>query len=195
MPVEIKPVDASWLTCYAAIPIRFEVRSVLRVVPVEQGLGGLGLQETDVSAPYTKDYDAYDDEPVARWTKRFDTSQWRFLIAFAGGRAVGAATVAYGSPGVHMLEGRSDLAVLWDLRVAPEHRRRGIGAALFDHAAAYARGKNCRQLKIETQNINVPACRFYASRGCQLGCINQYGYSGNSRVSHETMLLWYLDLA
>ena len=52
---------------------------------------------------------------------------------------------------------------------------------------------DCTHLKIETQNINVPGCRFYASQGCRLGEINQFGYA-DPRVSHETMLVWYLDL-
>ncbi|MBT3376268.1 MAG: GNAT family N-acetyltransferase [Lentisphaerae bacterium] len=194
MSLDIRTVDVSWLPTYAAIPICFEVRSVLCVLPVQGGLGGLRLQEVPVSAPFAKDYDAYDEDPVLHWVERFDTSQWQFLAASVEGVAVGGATVAYGSTDVNMLEGRSDLAVLWDLRVAPEHRRQGIGAALFDHAVAYALEKGCRQLKIETQNVNVAACRFYASRGCHLGAINQYAYSAHSQVSHETMLLWYLDL-
>jgi GNAT superfamily N-acetyltransferase len=93
-----------------------------------------------------------------------------------------------------MLENRSDLAVLWDLRVQPEQRRKGIGRRLFQQAAEWARVQGCTQLKIETQNVNVPACRFYARQGCHLGAVLRYGYSGCPDVAHETMLLWYLDL-
>ena len=49
-------------------------------------------------------------------------------------------------------------------------------------------------MKIETQNVNVPACRFYAQQGCHLGAILRYGYAGCPEVAHEAMLLWYLDL-
>ena len=58
----------------------------------------------------------------------------------------------------------------------------------------WARKKGCRQLKIETQNVNVPACRFYARQGCELGAIHRYGYAGCPDVAHEAMLLWYLKL-
>jgi hypothetical protein len=49
-------------------------------------------------------------------------------------------------------------------------------------------------MKIETQNVNVAACRFYASMGCELGAINRYGYAGVPAVAHEAMLLWYYKL-
>ena len=74
------------------------------------------------------------------------------------------------SPGTHleayMLEGRSDLAALWDIRIQPDYRRRGIGSRLFRRAGEWGAGaKGSRQLKIETQNINVAACKFYARPG------------------------------
>ena len=150
------------------------------------------MTEEAVEAPYVKDYDAYEDESPRRWL-RFDVSRWLFLMAFDGDEPVGGAMVAYRSPKVNMLDGRDDLAVLWDFRVATEHRGRGIGKGLFDRAAQWARERGCAQLKVETQNVNVRACRFYAGRGCRLGAIHRYGYR-EPEISHEMMLLWYLDL-
>lgn len=48
------------------------------------------------------------------------------LSAFDGPSRVGGAVVAWRTPGADMLEGRDDLAVLWDIRVHPEYRGRGI---------------------------------------------------------------------
>jgi len=143
-----------------------------------------------------KDYDASDDPDgrVLNWLRHFDVSKWGFFIAREGTDDVGAATVAVHTSAVHMLEDRADLAVLWDIRVRPERRRHGVGSALFRHAAGWARSKGCRQMKVETQNTNVPACRFYASQRCVLGGINRFGYAACPAVAHETMLLWYLDL-
>jgi GNAT superfamily N-acetyltransferase len=90
-----------------------------------------------------------------------------------------------------MFEGRSDLAVLWDIRVAPSTRRCGVGAALFEAAEAWASAKGCRQLKVETQNVNVAACRFYARRGCELRATHGGAYS---ELPDEIQLLWYKDL-
>jgi GNAT superfamily N-acetyltransferase len=52
--------------------------------------------------------------------------------------------------------GRDDVAVLWDIRVSPRERGRGIGSALFRAAGDWARARGCRWFKIETQNVNVP---------------------------------------
>ncbi len=193
MPVTITQVGPDRLALYASVPIAFRVESVLEVHAVDGGLGGLALRETPVETPYVKDYDDVQPERPSRWLQRFDVSNWAFFIAFEDDRPVGAATVAFNTPNVDMLEGRTDLAVLWDFRVHPDRRGRGIGTALFDRAAEWARERGCREMKIETQNINVRACRFYAARGCRLGAIVQGAYT-DPAIAHEAMLLWYLDL-
>lgn len=194
MSIAIREVGSESLQFYARVPIRFRVESVFRVELIADGLGGMTLTEEPVAEPYTKDYDSYEEEPLTRWTEHFDVSNWLFLLASAGDEVVAGATVAFRSPNVDMLERRTDLAVLWDLRVCPEYRHRGIGTALLDRAATWARERGCSQLKIETQNVNVAACRFYAAQGCRLGMIHRHAYAGDARVAHEAMLLWYLDL-
>jgi len=101
------------------------------------------------------------------------------------------ATVAFDTPGLTMLEGRRDLSVLSDIRVAPNARGNGIGSALFEKVEAWARAHSCRQLKVETQNINVPACGFYARHGCELRAIHRAAYPD---LPEEIQLLWYKDL-
>ena len=96
--------------------------------------------------------------------------------------------MAWDTPGLHMLGGREDLAALWDIRVHPELRRMGIGSDLFARACAWAREKRCKWLKVETQNINVPACKFYARQGCQLRSIHPDAYA---EYPEEVQLLWY----
>ena len=75
-----------------------------------------------------------------------------------------------------MLEGRKDLSIIWDLRVHPDHRDRGIGRLLFRAAEAWARARGCRQSKAEIQTINVAACHFFLKQGCDLGAINRHVY-------------------
>jgi ribosomal protein S18 acetylase RimI-like enzyme len=93
-----------------------------------------------------------------------------------------------------MLRGREDISVLWDIRVHPGHRRSGIGTALFIEAVKWSKERNCKYLEVETQNVNVPACRFYVRQGCWLGDIVRFAYS-EPQVAHEVMFIWYLDLA
>ncbi len=193
MDIEIRETGPASLARYAEIPIRFRVASILHVEPIDGGLGGLRMTETPVVEPYVKDYDAFEDEAPSRWAKRFDLSNWGIFMGFDGNEPVGGIVVAYRTDGVDMLEGRDDLAALWDIRVHPDRRRQGIGTRLFRRAVEWARARQCRQLKIETQNVNVQACRFYAGQGCSLGAIHRRGYA-ESCVAHEVMLLWYLDL-
>ncbi|MDP2919994.1 MAG: hypothetical protein Q8O43_07245, partial [Dehalococcoidia bacterium] len=68
------------------------------------------------------------------------------------------------------------------------------GTGLFSTATEWARGNGFRQLAVETQNTNVPACKFYASQGCKLGEIDRFKYITHPSIAHETMLVWYLDL-
>lgn len=194
MPVKIEEVGGEALGQYAQIPIAFEVKSVLRVEPLNGGIGGFRLREEAMVPPYVKDYDACEEGGPEGWPRQFCVDAWGFYLAWEDGRCAGGAAVACGTAGVHMLEGRDDLAVLWDIRVAPDARGRGIGRRLFEHAADWARRRGCTQLKAETQNVNVPACRFYAAQGCELGAIHRYGYAGVPSVAHEAMLLWYLEL-
>lgn len=194
MAARIQEIGPDELHLYAQIPIAFDVKSILQVGLVDRGLGGITMHEKKVSPPYTKDYDKYENSGPMKWAKRFDVRSWGIFLALDETCPVGGATVAFKSPSVHMLEGRSDLAVLWDIRVHPDFRRGGIGTSLFNYAAEWSRQNGCTQMKVETQNVNVPACRFYVKLGCQLGQINRRGYAGHPEVGHETMLIWYLDL-
>lgn len=176
----------------ARIPIAFEVQSVFDVSARDGGLGGLVLSERRLDVPYVKDYDTMEGESPTQWARRFDVTNWGLMGAHSNGVRVGGAVVAFNTQGVNMLEGRRDLAVLWDIRVSPEWRGRGVGHALLRAAEAWAAARGCRQLKIETQNINVPACRFYARQGCVLGAINRFAYP---ELPGEVQLLWYKTLS
>ena len=191
MKISIEEISTDLLKEYDFIPQTVEVKSILQPELVRGGLGGIILREVTVEPPYIKDYGAEGDLP-SDVVKKFDVSKWGFFLARAGSQPVGGAMVAFDTTGVFMLEARHDLAVLWDIRVCPEWK--GTGISLFRHAADWARQRGCVQLKIETQNVNVPACRFYHRMGARLGEIHRFGYAGVPHVAHEVMLNWYLDL-
>jgi GNAT superfamily N-acetyltransferase len=173
---------------HARIPIAFTVQRILAVSTLDSGLGGVVLTEAAVETPWVKDYDAIEGEGPTRWPKRFDTTNWGLIAAHDGPDRVGGAVIAFHSPGVHMLGGRSDTAALWDLRVRPDVRHTGIGSTLFVAAENWCRQRGCRVLMLETQNINLPACRFYVHMGCTLGIINRHAYSD---FPDETQLVWF----
>ncbi len=188
---EIREEPVGNLEAYAEIPIAFLVDSVLLPVEPPQGAMGLRFDEAPQAPPYWKDYDADRGNHPTDWAKRFDTSSWVLISAWHESVRIGGIVVAHACEGVDMLEGREDLAVLWDVRIAPEFRRRGVGAALFAVVEAWAQARGCRSLKVETQNINVGACKFYEGRGFELGRVDPLAYP---ELPNETQMLWYKDI-
>ena len=192
LDIQEAAVTVTTLEEYAAVPIAFVVDRVLHLTVAAGGLGGLSLTETAVTDPYVKDYDALGGAEPVRWLERFDTSNWGLIRGRRDGRLVGGAVVAFNTPGVRMLGGRDDIAVLWDIRVSPEERGARLGSALFQAAACWAAARGCGWLKVETQNVNVAACRFYQKMGCTLGAIDRFAYP---ELPDEVQLLWWKALA
>lgn len=173
---------------YGNIPIAFEIRSVFNVSKLAND--SFVLSERIVSAPVVKDYDLTAERPVD-YAKHFDLTNWGLFGARVGATRVGSAAVAFRSPGIDMLERRDDLAVLWDIRVSPEMRGKGVGSALLRAAESWASANGATSMKVETQNINVPACRFYSRHGYVLRAANHGVYA---EFPDEIQLLWYKDL-
>jgi GNAT superfamily N-acetyltransferase len=186
--VTIDPPDS--LGVYASVPSAFEVRTVL-------DLSAGDLNATDpaawveqiVAPPYVKDYDAVPGNHPTDWRELLRGARSVQLGAHVGHQRLGGAVLLHDGPEVDLLEGRRDLALLWDIRVAASHRGRGIGGALFAAATAWAHARGCRELLVETQDINAPACRFYARQGCRLDAVRPRAYV---QFPEETQLLWRL---
>ena len=188
MSIVVQEETMAALGEYAKISIAFTVRSRYVPVPVECEDRRWRLVEQSVHPPWVKDYD--DGESPTRWL-RWDTSNWRIFLASTGSGVVGRAVLAFDTPGAEFLEGRNDIAALWDLRVAPEWRGEGVGSRLFERAVNYARESGCVELKIETQDINVVACNFYAKQGCRLTDVISDAYPEHP---DEVQLIWRLEL-
>jgi GNAT superfamily N-acetyltransferase len=192
LDIQQEAVTLTALQEYAAVPIAFVVDRILQVTVADGGLGGLSLTETAVADPYVKDYDALPGAEPVQWLERFDTSNWGLIRGRRDGRTIAGAAVAFNTPGVCMLGGRDDIAVLWDIRMSPEERGAGLGSALFQAAAGWAVARGCGWLKAETQNVNVAACRLYQKMGCTLGAIDRFAYP---ELPDEVQLLWWKALA
>jgi len=180
--LELREEPITELDRYVAVPSVFESRTVFDIV---ERSSGIELREREATQPYRKDYDAVEN-PM-EWPTRFDVSNWVLIGAFNAGERVGGVVGAFRTPGLAVLEGRDDLVVLWDIRVSPKAWRLGIGSALFRSIEAWARARSCRELRVETQNTNVAACRFYAHQGCQLKRASHDAYPG---LPDEVQLIW-----
>ena len=191
MEITYRQIDRSYFSRYDQIPMHVAVESEYRVERPEGGLGGLLLREVPV-APYVKDLSGY--EIACEYDREFGLTNWAFFMAFDGETPVGAVTLASRTKNIVMLGGREDLCVLWDIRVHDDYKRMGIGRRLFALGADWAREQGLRQMKIECQNNNVPACKFYRKQGAVLGGIDTYAYYLDPEIRGEVQMIWYLDL-
>jgi len=172
---------------YASIETHFTVNERLRIV---EGEHGFELNSVPIE-PWTKNYDYFCCDRPAMWKRRFDTSNWKIFLSRDAGQRTGGAVVAWKTPNLDMLGGRSDTACLWGIRIAPAHRGRGMGHRLFSAVEEWARNHEVRRLVVETQDINVPACRFYAAQGCSLIAVNPEAYPPDI---DEVQLIWEKQL-
>ena len=60
MTVEVSEEKSANLEDYARIRMLFDVRRVLDVVALDDGLSGFSLSERELETPYQKDYDALE---------------------------------------------------------------------------------------------------------------------------------------
>lgn len=187
--IESFPCVPEVLKKYHEIPSWVEVRSKLEAEVVDEGLGGMVLRERSVGSPYVKNYE--DTGRPVSWIKDFNAENWVVFLAAEGLKTIGGLTIACRTPEVRMLNGRDDLACVWDIRVRPEYKYQGIGTELFKKAMKWSRDNGFKQLCVETQNVNIPACRFYLKLGCKLGAVNCYAYPEHPE---ETQLIWFMDL-
>jgi GNAT superfamily N-acetyltransferase len=176
----------------AAILIVFVVDRVLEVRLLDGGLGSVSLAETAVTDPHVKDYDALRGAGPARWPGRLDVSNPGLIRARQDGTSVRSAVIATSTPDLHMLGGRGEVAVPWEIRVSPRDRAGGTGSRLYRAAGDRAGARGCRWLKIETQNVNLAARRFYQKMGCTLGTSDRFAYPGQPG---EVQRLWWKALA
>ncbi|MCR4642494.1 MAG: GNAT family N-acetyltransferase [Lachnospiraceae bacterium] len=189
--IQIKKTDRSFFEMYDSVSMNVDVRSEFRIKRIDNGLGGLVFEEVKVK-PYVKDLSVY--ERATEYEKEFDISHWFFYMAFDDEKPVGAMTIAAREPKLYMLSGRDDACVLWDIRVTDGYKHRGIGQKMLDMGIKEAKENGYRQMIIECQNNNVPACRFYKKQGALLSKVDMYAYYQEEACRDEVQFLWYLDL-
>jgi len=187
--VSIGKINQSLLDDYSKISIKFWVDSLYQLIPIRHGLGGVRLTEVEVK-PYEKDYDSIESNPRHLLSK-FNLANWRIVYVTEDGKMIAGAIIAYSTDGINMLKGKSDLAVLWDIRVNSDYRRLGLGSRIIDEVKRWAISRGFTRLKIETQNNNVKACNFYASQGATLTGYNMHYYND---YPEEVQFIWSINL-
>ena len=81
-------------------------------------------------------------------------------------------------------------AYIEDIAVGRDYRRKGIGVALLNKAIEWAKENRLGGLMLETQDINVSACQFYAKNNFKIGGVDTMLYS-NLSTANEIAIFWY----
>ena len=133
-----------------------------------------GLEEDALAPPLHKSYpfDPTDREEQGNWDHA--------VVAEAEERLIGFAAAQY------MAWNRR--TVIWHLYVAPDYRGRGVGTRLLDTVDTFARRVGARCLWLETQNVNVPAVRFYLRSGFMLCGLDTSLYDPEGPAGGEVAL-------
>lgn len=168
--------DAKWpedLAVLSTLDTLLETDTIYRV---RREALSFALVEETVYPPLRKDYDLRTITPA-------ECARWDYaVVAEADGSAAGFAAVEFVP--------WNRRAVLWHLYVAPAHRRKGLGAQLLGQAERFARSVGARCLWLETQNVNVPAIRFYLRSGFHLCGLDESLYDP-ATVAPEEIALFF----
>lgn len=187
MHVTVREEGLSCFPAYGAIPVTFRVDRKVRIVRDEAGSVRLHVHNEPLASPFIKDYDVIAGNAPSEWGDRFNLAACGILAARIDDTLVGGAIVAPPALGLVPHPPSGDLATLWDLRVHPATRRAGVGSALFAAALRWATGAGHGGLCVETQDINVAACRFYERQGCVLVSVDPKAYPD---LPEEVQLIW-----
>jgi len=131
------------------------------------------------SEPYSKQY---EDEDIH--TSYIDNERKVVFFYYVDNRCVGQ---------IRMSSSWNGYAFIEDLGICRDYRRQGIGKRLLEHAIAWAEQHRLIGLALETQDVNVLACRFYARNGFVIGGVDTMLYSKFS-TAHEKAIFWYYML-
>lgn len=172
---------------YDQISFGYKTNKKYKITKINRGLGGFNIKLVDT--PY---YEKIFDTKTSKWKKYFkDLSNWKIYVAKDNDKLIAGCVIATKTSDCDMLENRTDLAVLWDIRVEEHYQHKNIGQTLFNMALNFCKKEGFKQLKIECQNTNPNAVNFYHKQGAILCGINEYAYPDSP---NETQMLWYINL-
>ena len=92
---------------------------------------------------------------------------------------------------IKMVPWWNKFAYVEELVVDTEFRAKGVGHALMTRAIQWAKQQHFPGITLETQDNNVPACKFYEKCGFVLTGFDLYAYKNLDNAS-EIALYWYL---
>lgn len=178
MMIEIRKLTSDHRADVGKCSSSFNVRT--RLILHAEG-SRVSYMISQLSEEYEKDYrsDKIDVDSYLADPERV------IFLAYDGETVVGEIVV---------MKFWNNTAYIDHLAVDTQWRRQGIGTKLIDQVVEWAREKGLPALMLETQDDNVPACRFYEAYGFELGGFDRLLYKGLKPDTEEIALFWYLPV-
>jgi len=140
--------------------------------------GAWSFSEYIYKEPYEKSYE--NDEEV--WEEYINNPDKIFFLYYDNDECVGQ---------VRLQKNWNRYALIEDIAVSKSHRNKGVGSELVQKAIEWAKTKKLLGLVLETQDVNLLACRFYNKVGFQIGAVDTMLYA-NFDNAHEKAVFWYM---
>jgi len=134
---------------------------------------------------YSNSYEKkYDDEDTAHYDyqKYVNNNDYAIYFYYYDNKCVGQ---------IILHSNWNRYAFIEDISVLGDYRGKGIGHALINTAIEWAKQNNLCGLMLETQDVNLLACRFYSKLGMKIGAVDNMLYA-NFPTYNERAIFWYL---
>ncbi|KJY27898.1 MULTISPECIES: GNAT family N-acetyltransferase [Streptomyces] len=179
-PVQYRTARPGDREAIEALDGSFHTRTVFEV---ESSATGFALREVPVDPPLHKVFppDEPEEPEAADEPEEDGTGHARTFVALDGGTLCGFAAVRY-APWNRRL-------TVEDIEVAPAHRGRGIGRALMDLAAGFARERGAAHLWLEVSSVNAPAVHAYRRMGFTLCGLDTALYDGTPAAGERALFM------
>ena len=171
MHITIREIDKDTLQDANQCNGDFTVDSKL-ILHVEDGVIHYSVVRVQ---PYVKQYGFEQDD----YSDFISNSESTVYFAYVDGLLAGQ---------IVLKRNWNNYAWINDFVVDVEFRRHGIGCALMQQAVVWAKDKQLPGIMLETQDVNVPACRFYEKFGLTLRGFDTHLYTGSSPDTNEIAL-------
>ncbi|MHA2270923.1 MAG: GNAT family N-acetyltransferase [Candidatus Hodarchaeales archaeon] len=177
MSLNIKKISHENLNDFSRIDNSFEVSSVIELGMIQ---GEIRYKIKEVAEGWEKKYDTPRDfDPASVINNETAVIFLAYLDGLIAGKVV-------------LKKYWNNFAYIDDIAVDRSFRRRGIGQQLLHRAISWAQEKGFPGIMLETQNINVGACKLYESCGFQIGGFDQLVYKAMNLPKDEIAIYWYL---
>ncbi|MFW9914028.1 MAG: GNAT family N-acetyltransferase [Candidatus Thorarchaeota archaeon] len=177
MLLNIEQISSENLNDFYRIDNSFKVSSVIELSMVQ---GEIQYEVKEVAESWEKKYDEIRDFDPA---SVIDSETAVIFLAYIEDEIAGK---------IVLKKHWNNFAHIEDIAVDRSFRRQGIGKQLLHRAIRWAREKNFPGISLETQDVNVGACRLYESCGFHIGGFDKSLYKAIDKSKDEVAIYWYL---